>query len=244
MRIIFRTSSHKHKKIKLKISPFDCLKNLKKTFKRTIITVVGDGLSSAQILKYKKIIGKNNFIAINLKNNSKSLKYCIDLALGFQKSKNFKKILSVNELIYFVENDYLHTTNSKKNLIDAFNFNVHYVSLYDHPDSYSNLKNLIDFRQALDNPSKNVLLGKYSHWITAASTTCTFAVKKKTLMQDYEYFKKMCKRDVPRDQKIFTQLTNKGRLLITPIPSLSTHIETNYLAPLVNWKLKKLKNLL
>ena len=48
----------------------------------------------------------------------------------------------------------------------------------------------------------------------------------------------------PRDHKIFTQLTNKGRLLITPIPSLSTHIETNYLAPLVNWKLKKLKNLL
>ena len=86
MRIIFRTSSHKHQKIKLKISPYDCLKNLKKMFKNTIITVVGDGLSSAQISNYKKIIGQNNFIEINLKNNSKSLKYCIDLALGFQKS--------------------------------------------------------------------------------------------------------------------------------------------------------------
>ena len=102
MRIIFRTSSHQHKKIKLKISPFDCLKNLKKTFKKTIITVVGDGLSSAQISNYKKVIGKNNFIEINKKNNSKSLKYCIDLALGFQRSKNFKKISSANELIYFV----------------------------------------------------------------------------------------------------------------------------------------------
>ena len=236
MRIIFRTSSHQHKKIKLKISPFDCLKNLKKIFKNTIITVVGDSLSNVQISKYKKIIGKNNFIEINLKNNSKSLKYCIDLALGYQKSKKFKKISKLNELIYFVENDYLHATNSKKNLIDAFDFNVHYVSLYDHPDCYNNLKNVIDFRQALDNPTKKVLLGKYSHWITTASTTCTFAVKKKTLMEDYEYFKKMCKRDVPRDHKIFTQLTNKGRLLITPIPSLSTHIEKNYLAPLINWK--------
>ena len=45
MRIIFRTSSHKQKKIKLKISPFDCLKNLKKIFKKTVITVIGDGLS-------------------------------------------------------------------------------------------------------------------------------------------------------------------------------------------------------
>ena len=240
MRIIFRTSSHRQKKVKLKISPFECLKNLKKNFNSTSITVVGDSLSTAQISKYQKIVGKKNFIEIKLKNNSKSLKYCIDLVLGFQVSKNFKKILSENELIYFVENDYLHTIGSKKNLIDAFNFDVHYVSLYDHPDCYDNLKNLIDFRQALDNPTKKVLLGKYSHWITTASTTCTFAVKKKVLMEDYEYFKKMCKRDIPRDHKIFTQLTNKGRLLIIPVPSLATHIETNYLAPLINWKLKKL----
>ena len=240
MRIIFRTSSHKQKKIKLKISPFDCLKNLKRIFKNTVITVIGDGLSAIQISKYKKIVGKKNFIEINLKNNSKSLKYSIDLVLGFQNSKNFKKISSENELIYFVENDYLHTIDSKKNLIDAFKLKVHYVSLYDHPDYYDNLKKLIDFRQVLDNPIKKVLLGKYRHWATTASTTCTFAVKKKTLMEDYEYFKKMCKRDIPRDNKIFTQLTNKGRLLIIPIPSLATHIETNYLAPLINWKLKKL----
>ncbi len=239
MRIIFRTSSHKQKKIKLKISPFDCLKNLKRIFKNTVITVIGDGLSAIQISKYKKIVGKKNFIEINLKNNSKSLKYSIDLVLGFQNSKNFKKISSENELIYFVENDYLHTIDSKKNLIDAFKLKVHYVSLYDHPDYYDNLKKLIDFRQVLDNPIKKVLLGKYRHWATTASTTCTFAVKKKTLMEDYEYFKKMCKRDIPRDNKIFTQLTNKGRLLIIPIPSLATHIETNYLAPLINWKLKK-----
>ena len=44
MRIIFRTSSHKHQKIKLKISPLECLKNLKKVFKNTDITVVGDNI--------------------------------------------------------------------------------------------------------------------------------------------------------------------------------------------------------
>ena len=239
MRIIFRTSSHKHQKIKLKISPLDCLKNIKKAFKNTDITVVGDNIIKSQVEKYKKVVGKKNFIEINLKNNSKSLQYCIDLVLGFQKSKNFKKISNENELVYFVENDYLHTINSKKNLIDAFNLNIHYVSLYDHPDYYDNCKKFTDFRQALDNPEKKVLVGKYSHWVTASSTTCTFAVKKKILLEDYSYFKKMCKRDIPRDQKIFTQLTNKGRLLISPIPSLSTHIETSYLAPLINWKQNK-----
>ena len=58
MRIIFRTSSHKHKKIKLKISPLDCLKNLKKVFNKTDITVVGDNIRKSQVEKYKKIVGK------------------------------------------------------------------------------------------------------------------------------------------------------------------------------------------
>ena len=58
MRIIFRTSSHKHKKKKLKISPLDCLKNLKKIFKNTTITVVGDGLSISQIQIIKKLLVK------------------------------------------------------------------------------------------------------------------------------------------------------------------------------------------
>ena len=40
---------------------------------------------NVQISKYKKIIGKKNFIEINLKNNSKSLKYSIDLVLRFSK---------------------------------------------------------------------------------------------------------------------------------------------------------------
>ena len=111
MRIIFRTSSHKHQKIKLKISPLNCLKNLKRVFKNTDITVVGDNIAKSQVENYNKIAGKKNFIEINLKNNSKSLKYCIDLVLGFQKSKNFKKISNENELVYFVENDYLHTIN-------------------------------------------------------------------------------------------------------------------------------------
>ena len=236
MRIIFRTSSHKQRKKKLKISPINCLNNLKKTFAKSLITVVADSIPSKEAVQYKKIIGENNFIELDCKNNSRSLKFCIDLVLGYKKSKKFKSIKNDNELIYFVENDYIHLSGAKKNLIDAFNLKVHYVSLYDHPDNYDNLKKLIDFRQGLDNPNKKVLLGKYSHWVTSSSTTCTFAVKRRILMEDYFFFKKMCKRDIPRDHKIFTQLTNRGRILIIPIPSFATHIETNYLAPLINWK--------
>jgi hypothetical protein len=238
MKIIFRTSSDKNKKFKnrLNFTPLDCLKNLKKNFRDTDITLVGDFLTDTEIKNYEKVIGKKNLILINFKNNAKSFLFCINLALGIEKSDNFKIIKNENEIIYFVENDYIHLPESKKNLIDAFNLNAHYVSLYDHPDSYNNINSLVDFHQSLDNANKKVLLGRYRHWITARSTTCTFAVKKKTLLQDYIFFKKGCKRDIPRDYKIFSQLTGKGRILITALPALSTHNETLFLSPLINWK--------
>lgn len=236
MRIIFRTSSHEHNKIKLKISAFDCLKNLKKNFRGINITVVADSLPKKEVDQYRKIVKKNDLININVNNNSKSFIYCINLALGFEKSKYFKKLTDENEIIYFVENDYIHLSNSKKILLDAFSLRIDYVSLYDHPDLYNNVNNLKEFTQSLDNSYRKVFLGKYSHWATSPSTTLTFAVKKKTLYEDYIFFKKGCKRDIPRDHKIFTQLTNRGRILVTPIPSMATHTETNYLAPLINWK--------
>ena len=52
---------------------------------------------------------------------------------------------------------------------------------------------------------------------------------------DYGYFLKMCKRDIPRDHKIFKALTKSGRNLFTPIPSFSTHTDKKDLAPLRDW---------
>ena len=45
----------------------------------------------------------------------------------------------------------------------------------------------------------------------------------------------MCKRDIPRDHKIFKALTKSGRNLFTPIPSFSTHTDKKDLAPLRDW---------
>jgi hypothetical protein len=74
MKIIFRTSSDKNKKFKnrLNFTPLDCLKNLKKNFRDTDITLVGDFLTDTEIKNYQKVIGKKNLILINCKNNAKS----------------------------------------------------------------------------------------------------------------------------------------------------------------------------
>jgi hypothetical protein len=40
----------------------------------------------------------------------------------------------------------------------------------------------------------------------------------------------------PQDFKMFLELRDYNELLITPIPSYSTHGETAWLAPLIDWK--------
>jgi len=240
MRIIFRTSEHKQNKNKKKInfSPISALKNLSKIFKDTEIYVVCDNVKESTIKKFSKIVKKKNIISINLKNNSECLKYCINLALGFEKNKFFSPMKD-NEIVYFVENDYIHLNNSKKVLLNAFELNAHYVSLYDHPDKYGkgSIKASIKhgYEQYFDNPDTKIILGDYCHYRVSVSTTCTFATKYKFLKDDYDYFLKMCKRSMPRDHKIFSALTKSGRIIVTPIPSFSTHTDKKDLAPLRNW---------
>jgi len=240
MKIIFRTSEHKRNffKKKIKFSDIEALKNLTRKFKNTEIYVVCDNVKKPTFKKISNFINKKNIFSINLNNNSKSLLYCINLALGIEKNSSFKP-MKKNEIIYFVENDYIHLDNSKHILINAFKFNAHYVSLYDHPDKYG--KGSIEFKekrkyeQFFDNPETRVILGDFCHYKTSISTTCTFATKFKTLQEDYDYFVKMCKRDIPRDHKIFKALTKSGRNLLTPIPSFSTHTDKKDLAPLRDW---------
>jgi hypothetical protein len=246
MKIIFRTSEYKKNffKKKIKFSQIEALKNLTKKFKNTEIYAVCDSIKSPTFKKISSIINKKNIISINLNNNSGSLLYCINLALGIEKNSSFKPVKK-NEIIYFVENDYIHLDNSKNILINAFKLKADYVSLYDHPDKYgkgsTEFKEKRKYEQFFDNPDTKVILGDFCHYKTSISTTCTFATKFKTLQEDYNFFLKMCKKDIPRDHKIFKALTKSGRNLYTPIPSFSTHTDKKDLAPLRNWFNKKLR---
>jgi len=107
-----------------------------------------------------------------------------------------------------------------------------YVSLYDHPDKYQDGLN----PYVKDGGEKTkVILTRSSHWKFTNSSTMTFSSRVKTLKADYKIWKKCLIDTYPYDFKAFQDLRRRGRKLITPIPSLSTHAEPNFLAPLIDW---------
>ena len=107
------------------------------------------------------------------------------------------------------------------------------MTLYDHPDKYFDGGNpLIEG----DGEITKVYLTKSCHWKLTNSTTLTFAATVKTLKRDESILRKWTKPAHANDFELFMELGGQGVSLISPIPGYSTHGETKWLCPLVNWE--------
>jgi hypothetical protein len=124
-----------------------------------------------------------------------------------------------DELVYFVEDDYLHTHNAPKLLEEGIK-RSDYVTLYDHPDKYTRFYNMGEYSKVIKTES--------SHWRFTASTCMTFASKVKTLKEDIDIWKKYTEENHPWDHKIFTELGQKGRKLAVSIPGAACHTDLTF----------------
>ena len=145
--------------------------------------------------------------------------------------------------IYMVEDDYVHTDDSRLCLIEALDISD-YATAYDHPDKYVDA-NTINRTKCVGNPlisenseSTRLYLTKSCHHKSTNSTTMSFAVKAGTIKQDFDVYQKYCEDGFPRDFHMWMDLTTKRRRrLISTVPAKATHVETAYLSPLVNWEI-------
>ena len=64
----------------------------------------------------------------------------------------------------------------------------------------------------------------------------TFAALAKTLKKDKPVFDRWTTTHHPHDCEIFMDLAYRKRKLISPLPGYSTHGETEYLSPLIDWQ--------
>lgn len=131
-----------------------------------------------------------------------------------------------DDLIYFIENDYLHVNNWVEKIIDVFKtYDVNgYVSLYDCPDKYQ--------EQHYPDLVSNLYVTPSSHWRTTPSTCGSFIINRKIFDADYDV-----QSTFVGDHHTFLWLTeNRNRLVLTPIPGLSTHCMAGLLSPTINWE--------
>jgi hypothetical protein len=136
-----------------------------------------------------------------------------------------------DDIIYFLEDDYLHKPGWIDILIEGFEYiEADYLTLYDHPNKY--------YQGMWDKLPSHLLVTPSTHWRTTVSTTNTYACRFKTLKQHFDIHVQYCNliEKWVKDHDKFTHLWNIGSNLISCIPGYSAHVEENMLSPITNWQ--------
>jgi len=226
MKIIYRISDAGYNKVKPNyIGNEQCLKNATEVFKDADWSLIADNVSEPTENMIRKYIVEDCIKWVSVGHGAGTFNMALDEALMYPD----------DEIIYFIENDYLHKPGSQRILEEGFNLGASFVSLYDHPDKY------LDPSQG-GNPyceggaeDTRVYLSNNCHWKITNSTTMTFATKVSTLKKTEPILRKHTVGSHPNDFKMFLELRQNNELLITPLPGYSTHGETAFLTPLTNW---------
>ena len=137
------------------------------------------------------------------------------------------------DLIYFVEDDYLHKRNSIKEMIFTYerissqiNSEI-IICPADYPYLYAKTEATLNF------------LGHKCHWRKVGETLCTFLTSKQIIEKYWDKYVSMCQREHAPFEKPMHEIYEK-ELCISPIPSLAVHF-TNInsifgLSPNTDWK--------
>ena len=137
--------------------------------------------------------------------------------------------LNDNDLIYILENDYVHVYGWVDKIFELFTSytNLSYVGLYDHNDKYDN-------RLYGDLVSK-IFTTPSHHWRTTVSTCGSYITTRRIFLEDYSVHIGV---DIPvGDHHKWVYLNQtRNRFLITPVPGLSTHCVETLTSPCIDWK--------
>jgi len=227
MKIIYRISDPGYSKVKPEyINNENCLKNAVDVFKDADWLVIADNVSQETGTMIQKYIPKSDIHYTLKGSGAETFNLALDTALTYDDE----------EIIYFIENDYIHKPESLKVLEEGINLGASFVTLYDHPDKYldpSRGGNKYCQGSAEDT---RVYLTQSTHWKITNSTTMTFAAKVKTLREVEPILRKHTTGTYPRDFDMFLELRENNHILISTIPGYSTHGETAWLTPLIDWK--------
>ena len=144
----------------------------------------------------------------------------------FAKNSNF-------DLFYFVEDDYIHSENSLKEMLYAYQkFSTIckqdvILCPADYPYLYQqNLESLI-------------FVGQNNHWRSIDQTLCTYLISSKILIKHWSKYYEMITNNYSTYEKPLHEIYRE-EFCFSPMPSLALHmanLNTIYgLSPLIDWK--------
>jgi len=209
-------------------------KNLK------IKTIILDDSSKNENLdKIKKIIKDVDAKIINL--DTKKFETKIKKQKTKETFSNLASLLQCFEigkeigedLIFFVEDDYLHFKTMLAEMIATYERVSSQMDkdIFMCPADYPYLY--------VNNERANVLIGDKRHWRTINKTLCTFLTSKKLIDLYWENFSKNCEDRHDPFEKYINEIY-KNEFCISPLKSLSIHltnVNSSYgLSPFINYK--------
>ena len=181
-------------------------------------------------IKYK-IINHNNSgheSEIKKPNTIETYSNLSSLLKCYQLAKNESE-----DIVYFVEDDYIHFKSSLEEMIGTYErissqlSRELFICPTDYPYLYTN------------NEKTNILIGNKRHWRTISKTLCTFMTSKIFLDKYWENFYKTCLDRNDPFEKYLNEIYEK-EICISPIKSLAIHItniNSSYgLSPFINYK--------
>tara|TARA_Y100000591_G_C21811341_1_gene688102 strand:- start:486 stop:1514 length:1029 start_codon:yes stop_codon:yes gene_type:complete len=170
-----------------------------------------------------KIIKKNNEV---IENNMRATMASILTSFKIAKEK-------VNDLVYFVEDDYIHKKESIFEMLSSYEKissdlkRELFICPIDYPYLYSKLE------------ESNIIIGGNYHWRTIKESLLTFLTSKSLLLKYWDDLKLMSENEHSPFEAPLHKIYEK-ETCISPIPSLAMHC-TNInsifgLSPNINWK--------
>lgn len=229
MKILYRISDAGYNKVKpIYINNETCLKNFCNVFFDNIhdILIIADNVSQETDNMIQKYISRDQIHYVSVGHGAGTFNLALDEALRGED----------DEVVYFVENDYLHRQLSPNIIKEGLNLGASFVSLYDHPDKYLDPSKGGNPYCEGGGEETRVYLTDSCHWKITNSTTMTFASTVGTLRRTEATLRKYTNQGhYPDDFKMFLDLREQNELLITPLPGYATHGETAWLAPLTDW---------
>ena len=166
--------------------------------------------------------------AIKEQKNKETFSNLASLKQSFEIGKD-----KSNDLIFFLEDDYLHFESMIEEMISSFERITSQIGedIFMCPSDYPYLY--------MNNEMTNILIGNKRHWRTIKQTLCTFLTSKKLINKHWQQFEKTCEDRHDPFEKYLNEIYEK-EICISPIKSLSLHltnINSSYgLSPFIDFK--------